>query len=145
MNYTLSTDDGLGSQFYPHADVILIGVSRSGKTPTCLYLAMHFGVYAANYAYTDDDGEHFALSPALRSQKHKLFGLIISPEHLHIIRTKRKPDTDYASLARCQHEIANMKELLENERIPYLDATVRSVEEISTTIVTQMKLTRRDV
>ncbi len=145
LNYTLSTDDGLGYQLYPEADVILVGVSRSGKTPTCLYLAMHFGIYAANYAYTDDDGQYFELPPVLKAQRHKLFGLIISPDHLHEIRSKRKPNTDYASLARCQHELKNMKDLLLREKIPFIDATVRSVEEISTTIVTQLGLTRRDV
>lgn len=145
LNYTLSTDDGLGYQLYPEADVILIGVSRSGKTPTCLYLAMHFGIYAANYAYTDDDGQYFELLPELKAERHKLFGLIIAPDHLHAIRTKRKPNTEYASLARCQRELKMMKDLLIREKIPFIDATVRSVEEISTTIVTQMGLTRRDV
>ncbi len=145
LNYTLSTDDGLGYQLYPEADVILIGVSRSGKTPTCLYLAMHFGIYAANYAYTDDDGQYFELLPELKAQRSKLFGLVISPEHLHEIRTKRKPNTEYASLARCQQELKMMRDLLTREKIPFIDATVRSVEEISTTIVTQMGLIRRDV
>ncbi len=145
LNYTLSTDDGLGYQLYPEADVILIGVSRCGKTPTCLYLAMHFGIYAANYAYTDDDGKYFDLPSVLKTQRHKLFGLIISADHLHAIRSKRKPNTDYASLVRCQHELKNMKDLFLRENIPFIDATVRSVEEISTTIVTQLGLTRRDV
>lgn len=145
LNYTLSTDDGLGFQLYPEADVILVGISRSGKTPTCLYLAMHFGIYAANYAYTEDDGQYFELPPALKKEHHKLFGLIIAADHLHAIRSKRKPNTDYASLARCQRELKNMNDLLLREKIPFIDATVRSVEEISTTIVTQLGLTRRDV
>ncbi len=144
LNYTLSTDDGLGAQLYTEADVILIGVSRSGKTPTCLYLAMHFGVYAANYPYTADDGSEFGLTPFLKNNRSKLFGMTIAPDHLQAIRTKRKANTDYASLRCCEQEIQNIEELFLREKIPFIDVTRRSVEEISTTIVTQLGLARRD-
>lgn len=143
VNYALITDDGLHTQDYSRADVIILGVSRSGKTPTCLYLALTFGVYAANYPLTEEDLEDLRLPHALAGHRHLLYGLTIGPQRLHHVRSERKADSPYASLRRCQYEIAQAEALYRREGIPYIDTTTMSVEEIATTILHQMKLSWR--
>ena len=104
LNYSLRCDDGLHGGDYDSATLILIGVSRSGKTPTCLYLALHFGFRAANYPLTEEDFERAALPPALLHNRGKVFGLTIDPRRLQHIRSERRPDSRYASAAQCRAE-----------------------------------------
>ena len=140
VNYALLTDDGLHTQDYGRADVIVLGVSRSGKTPTCLYLALTFGVYAANYPLTEEDLNEPRLPPALNSLHSRLFGLTIDPARLQQIRRERKAGGSYATLKRCQYETAQAEALFRSENIPYLQATTMSVEEIATTVLHHMRL-----
>lgn len=140
VNFALMTDDGLHTQDYGRADVIMIGVSRSGKTPTCLYLALTFGVYAGNYPLTEEDLDEPRLPPALAAHHSRLFGLTIDPLRLQQVRRERKADGNYASLKRCEYEIAQAEALFRAENIPYLQATAMSVEEIATTVLHRMKL-----
>ena len=135
LNYTLDHDDGLRVQELDQADLILVGVSRSGKTPTCLYLAMHFHLKAANYPLNDDDLDAEDLPERLRAHRDKLYGLTISPEHLARIRNERRPDSDYASLAQCRSEIRRAQAIMAQARVPSIDTTSTSIEEISTTIL----------
>lgn len=143
VNYTQSHDDGLSQQNYAKADIILIGVSRCGKTPTCLYLALQFGTFAANYPFTEEDMSELKLSPTLQKYKHKLFGLTIAPERLHAIREERRPNSRYASVAQCELEIKKVENLFRSEKIPFLSTTTRSIEEIATTVLTTMGIKRR--
>lgn len=143
VNYTLSHDDGLSSRDLTDADVVLIGVSRSGKTPTCLYLAMQFGIRAANYPLIPEDFENMQLPGQLQPLRAKLYGLTIRPERLHRIRTERRPGSKYATLANCEFEVREAEALLRREGIPYLDATTKSVEELATTILQEARLVRR--
>lgn len=143
VNFALSCDDGVGIQNYAGADVIIVGVSRSGKTPTCLYLAMQYGVYAANYPLTDDDFEHQRLPAALSAHRARLVGLTIAPERLQQIRQERRPNSPYAALAQCQYEARQLQTLLAREQIRSLDSTHMSIEEIAASIVHEMGLVRR--
>ncbi len=143
VNYTLSHDDGLSSRDLTDADVILTGVSRSGKTPTCLYLAMQFGIRAANYPLIAEDFESMQLPEQLQPLRKKLYGLTIRPERLHRIRTERRPGSKYATLANCEFEVREAEALLRREGVPYLDATTKSVEELATTILQEARLIRR--
>ena len=143
VNYTLSHDDGLSSRELGDADVILVGVSRSGKTPTCLYLAMQFGIRAANYPLIPEDFENNQLPGQLQPLRPKLYGLTIRPERLHRIRTERRPGSKYATLTNCELEVREAEALMRQEGIPYLDATTKSVEELATTILQEAKLVRR--
>ncbi|MBR9805208.1 pyruvate, phosphate dikinase/phosphoenolpyruvate synthase regulator, partial [bacterium] len=102
INFALDNDDGARTNRYHEAEVILIGVSRSGKTPTALYLALQFGIFPANYPLTDDDLDSDALPAALKAHKDKLFGLTIHPERLTAIRHERRANSRYASLRQCQ-------------------------------------------
>lgn len=140
VNYALMTDDGLHTQDYGRADVIIIGVSRSGKTPTCLYLALTFGIYAANYPLTEEDLDEPRLPAALAGHRSRVFGLSIDPERLHTIRRERKAEGSYATLKRCRYETAQAEALFRGENLPSLLATTMSVEEIATTVLHHMKL-----
>lgn len=142
VNFSLNHDDGISTANFSKADVILLGVSRSGKTPTCLYLAMQYGVRAANYPLTPDDFRDKQLPKLLHPYRSKLFGLTIVPERLSQIRNERKPASNYASLENCQYEVREAEKIFKSEVIPYLDTTTKSVEEIAITILHAAKLPR---
>lgn len=140
-NYAMTHDDGISIDF-KDSDLILVGVSRSGKTPTCLYMALHYGVKAANYPLTPEDLDEMRLPPFLRRCKFKLVGLTIEPERLVQIRQTRKPGSAYASLKQCKREVAAAESLLRMEGIPTFEATHASIEEISSRVLLQLGLQR---
>lgn len=143
LNYTLNNDDGISTRNYNTADLILIGVSRSGKTPTSLYLALQFGVHTANYPFTEEDLPLHTLPEALRPFRDKLFGLTIEPERLQQIRSERRPNSRYASAGQCQLEVAAVENLYRQEGIRFINTTHMSIEEIATTILQAAGLKRR--
>lgn len=143
MNFALANDDGVTTRHYDKADVILVGVSRSGKTPTCLYLALHYGVYAANYPLIQEDLESGRLPGALAAYKRKLYGLTIDPERLSQIRNERRPDSRYASAQQVRFEVNTAETLFQRNGIPFLNTTNASIEEIATTIIHEAGLKRR--
>ena len=142
-NFALANDDGSVVRDYERADVILVGVSRSGKTPTCLYLAMLYGIFAANFPLTEDDLESRKLPPALEAYARKLFALTIKPDRLQQIRNERRPDSRYASAPQVAFEVRAAESLFERHGVPVLDATEVSIEEISTRILDRMGIERR--
>jgi regulator of PEP synthase PpsR (kinase-PPPase family) len=142
-NFALANDDGAGARDYAHADVVLVGVSRSGKTPTCLYLALQYGVYAANYPLTEDDLDTGELPPVLEAHQKKLFGLTIRPDRLQHIRTERRPNSRYSSLQQVQYEVRAALGLFARAGLPYLDTTECSIEEIASRILDRQRLERR--
>lgn len=136
VDYTLVHDDGLGVEDYNDADLILIGVSRSGKTPTSLYLAIKFGVRTANYPLVPGDWQSCdSLPDTLKPYKHKLFGLLVEPERLHQIRQERYPNSSYASIKRCRQDVNRAKALYQVCGLPFIEVSSLSVEEIATQIV----------
>jgi len=141
-NYALSNDDGTGGD-YSHADVILVGVSRSGKTPTCLYMALQYGVFAANYPLTEEDLESGKLPRRLESFRKKLFALSIKPERLQQIRNERRPDSRYSSGQQVQYELRAAEALFTRYAIPCLDTTECSIEEIASRILNTSGIERR--
>ena len=143
INYTLSHDDGVTHRGLEEADIVLVGVSRSGKTPTCLYMAMQFGIKAANYPLIPEDLDANRLPPSLLPLKSKVFGLSITAERLHQIRSERRPDSTYASIANCRQEIAAAEKLMRQAGIPFLDSTTKSIEEIATHVLHEAHLVRR--
>ena len=139
INYSLMHDDGQTSRDLSQADVILIGVSRSGKTPTSLYLAMQHGLKVANYPLIPEDFERMQLPPALMPYKSKLFGLTIQPERLSEIRNERRPGSKYASLVTCRQEVADAEAMMRRSGIRWLSTTTKSIEEIATTILQELQ------
>ena len=143
INFTLSTDDGINTHQYKEAELILVGVSRSGKTPTSLYLALQYGIRTANYPITEEDFDAHQLPKILLPYRQKLFGLTIEPNRLHAIRTERRPSSRYASLEQCQHELRIVEQLFMQANIPYLNTTKLSIEEIATKIMVSLGIERQ--
>ncbi|PLV58637.1 pyruvate, water dikinase regulatory protein [Erwinia sp. B116] len=143
IDYTLAHDDGISLRGLEDAQLILLGVSRCGKTPTSLYLAMQFGIRAANYPFIADDMDNLRLPAALKPFHNKLFGLSIDPERLSAIRQERAENSRYASLRQCRMEVGEVEALFRTHQIRYLNSTNFSVEEIATKILDIMGLARR--
>jgi hypothetical protein len=144
INFSLAHDDGQSHKNLSEADVILVGVSRSGKTPTSLYLAMQYGIKAANYPLIPDDFERRKLPSALYEFKNKIFGLTITPERLSEIRNERRAGSKYASIENCRYEVNEAEMMMKREGIRWLSSTTKSIEEISTTILQEIKPNRRE-
>ncbi|MEY8212972.1 MAG: pyruvate, water dikinase regulatory protein [Colwellia sp.] len=142
VNYALANDDGSVVTNYADADVILVGVSRSGKTPSSLYLALQYGIKAANYPFTDDDMDELKLPPFLKPHKKKLFGLTIDAQRLIDIRHNRMSNSKYASPRQCRMEVREVEKFYKNENIPFINTTNFSVEEITAKILSETGLQR---
>jgi [pyruvate, water dikinase]-phosphate phosphotransferase / [pyruvate, water dikinase] kinase len=145
VNFALNNDDGISTVSYNQADIVLIGASRSGKTPTCLYLAMQFGVKAANYPLVEEDLTTNILPGCLLPYKDKLFGLIVDPQALADIRNHRRANSRYSSLAQCESECKSLHKIYAEQQLMYLDSTKLSIEEISTRILAMADIKRRPV
>lgn len=139
INFSLAHDDGQSHHDLARSDVILIGVSRSGKTPTSLYLAMQYGLKASNYPLIPEDFERHQLPSALTAHKNKLFGLTIRPERLSEIRNERRPNSRYAALENCRREVSEAEAMMRREGVRWLSTTTKSIEEIATTILQEMR------
>ena len=139
INFSLAHDDGQSNRDLAGSDIILVGVSRSGKTPTSLYLAMQYGLKASNYPLIPEDFDRRQLPPALAPHRQKIFGLTIAPERLAQIRNERRPNSNYASLTNCRHEIHEAEAMMRREGIRWLSTTTKSIEEIATTILQEIR------
>lgn len=142
INFSMAHDDGASHRDLAEADVILVGVSRSGKTPTSLYLAMQFGVKAANYPLIPEDFDRRKLPEVLTGFRSKLYGLSIAPERLREIRQERRPDSEYAKLSNCRYEVEQAEQMMRREGIHWINSTTKSIEEIATTILRDINLER---
>lgn len=142
VNFALNNDDGATTRNYQDADLILVGVSRCGKTPTSLYLAMQFGLKVANYPFIAEDMDRLKLPRELQKYKDKIYGLTINPTRLHDIRTERLANSQYAAQAQCSLEVRTVEQLYRKEKIPFLNTTKRSIEEIATKILVARNLRR---
>lgn len=143
VNFAMAHDDGASHRELGQADVILVGVSRSGKTPTSLYLALQFGVRAANYPLIPEDFARMQLPEALRPYKSRLYGLTIAPERLREIRQERRPNSKYADADNCRHEVEQAETLMRRESIRWINSTAKSIEEIATTILRELRIERQ--
>lgn len=140
INFSLAHDDGQTDKNLEQADIILVGVSRSGKTPTSLYLAMQYGLCAANYPLIPEDFERGKLPAPLLAHKPRIFGLSIDPMRLSEIRNERRPGSHYASLENCRYEVNEAQTLMRRENIQWLSSTHKSIEEIATTVLQTLKI-----
>ena len=142
VNFALTHDDGQTTKELDAADVILVGVSRCGKTPTCLYMALQFGIRAANYPLIPEDFEAKKLPATLNGYRNKMFGLTIRADRLQRVRHERRPGSTYSSLENCEYEIREAEIMMRAEGIAILDTTTRSIEELATTILQKAHLQR---
>jgi len=142
INFTQAHDDGAQTRDLEKAQVILVGVSRCGKTPTSLYLALQFGIRTANFPLTPDDFADRKLPASVLPHRDRLFGLTIDPDRLHVIREERRPNSKYAAIENCRYEVRECEDLMSREGIATLDTSAKSIEEIATTIVHRANLRR---
>jgi regulator of PEP synthase PpsR (kinase-PPPase family) len=142
-NFALANDDGAVTRDYERADLILVGVSRSGKTPTCLYMALQYGIFAANFPFTEDEFESGRLPPPLARCQRKLYGLTIAPERLQQIRHERRPNSKYSSPSQVDYEVRTAEAIFRRYDIPYISTTECSIEEIASRILDKTGLERR--
>ncbi|TAG02673.1 MAG: kinase/pyrophosphorylase [Betaproteobacteria bacterium] len=142
INFTLAHDDGQSTKELHRAQVILVGVSRCGKTPTSLYLGLQCGIRCANFPLTPEDFERGTLPDSILPHREKLFGLTIASERLQAIRQERRPDSPYASATQCKREVLAAERLMESAGIPMLNSSTKSIEELATTILLQRNLDR---
>ena len=142
VHYAMDCDDGVSIDAYSKADLIILGVSRTGKTPVCLYLAIHFGLFCANYPLTEEDFNDGALPVILQPFRERLFGLTIDSQRLCQIRTERRPNSRYSSRQQCEYELAQGQATFRRHSISFADTTQMSIEEIGTTILQKMKIRR---
>lgn len=142
VNFALSHDDGISTRDLAEADVVLVGVSRSGKTPTCLYMAMQYGIRTANYPLVAEDFSRNALPAQLHHLRRKLYGLTIQPERLQLVRNERRLGSRYSTLANCQFEVRAAEALMRQEGVSYIDTSRKSIEEIAATILHVTNLVR---
>ena len=139
INFSLAHDDGQSARNLASADVILLGVSRSGKTPTSVYLAMQHGIKAANYPLIPEDFERHKLPTPLAPYLKKCFGLTIDPERLSQIRNERRPGSKYAALENCRYEVKEAESMMRRSGVSWLSSTHKSIEEIATTILRDIR------
>lgn len=135
IDYALAHDDGIRPDQYDAADVILVGVSRCGKTPTSLFLAMSHSINACNYPLTEDELDADTLPEVLLKHRQKLVGLTIKPRQLSNIREKRRPNSKYASLQYCKNEIKVAETMFQRAAIPFFDSTDISIEELAGSVM----------
>ncbi len=145
VQFSLTTDDGMETGHYNNADIIIIGVSRSGKTPTSLYLSLHYGIFAANYPLTALELESKKLPDVLMEHKHKLFGLTIDPLRLLQIRQERYKGDTYSSTKACQLEVAQAESIYRLARVPNINTSKMSIEEIGATIMNKTGVRRTNL
>ena len=145
VHFALANDDGMHLHKYKDADIILVGVSRTGKTPSSIYLGMQYGIKAANYPLIPDDLESNKLPSAIADFQKKLFGLTIRPARLSEIRNERKPNSDYATLRTCVDEVRQAETLYRQYRIPYIDTTALSIEEIAARMIERANIDKKAV
>jgi hypothetical protein len=143
INFAMAHDDGLTQKDYERADVVLVAPSRCGKTPTCLYMAMQHGLFAANYPLTEEDLEKARLPELLLKYRDKLYGLTSAAERLHRVRSERRPGSRYASLEQCAYELRQAEQLFQRHTIPYVNSADKSVEEIAVTVMQDKNLRRQ--
>jgi len=142
-NFALANDDGAVTRDYERADLILVGVSRTGKTPTCLYLALQYGVFGANYPFADEELETGRLPAALTKHQRKLYGLTIAPERLQQIRNERRPNSNYSSPSQVDFEVRTAEAIFRRYDIPCINTTECSIEEIASRILDRTGVERR--
>jgi regulator of PEP synthase PpsR (kinase-PPPase family) len=143
IHYSIDHDDGQKTSEYNEADVILVGVSRTGKTPVSVYLATHMGLKAANFALTSDHLNDFKLPPDIVHNRKRVVGLTISAQYLHKIREKRYPGSNYAKLSTCTSELKQAEQLFMQHGIKTLKTDGRSIEELSVQVTQLLGISKK--
>jgi regulator of PEP synthase PpsR (kinase-PPPase family) len=139
VEYAIEHDDGQSLRALDKADVILLAPSRCGKTPTTMYLALQHGVFVANYPLVEEDFDSADLPRPVRQLRERCFGLVTTPARLSQVRQERRPNSRYASLEQCSYELRQAEAMYRAHRLPVINSSAKSVEEMSTLILQTLK------
>lgn len=142
INYCMAHDDGSKPNEYDQADVIILGVSRAGKTPVSVYLATHMGIKTANFPLTTEYLSTYHLPDQIIKNKDRAVGLMATPEILHQIREKRYSNSNYAKISTCREEVQQAQQTFLKYNIPYISSSKKSIEEISAQICKELAIER---
>lgn len=143
INYCLEHDDGTKVNEFDEADVILLGVSRAGKTPVSVYLATQMGLKAGNFPLTDEYLKEQRLPQSVVRNIKRAVALTTTPEMLRSIREKRYPDSKYAKIATCIEELQLAEEIFHHHKVPIISSAGKSIEEIATQVTQEIGLARK--
>ncbi|MBU0482301.1 MAG: pyruvate, phosphate dikinase/phosphoenolpyruvate synthase regulator [Proteobacteria bacterium] len=143
IHFCLDHDDGTRINEFDDADVILLGVSRSGKTPVSVYLATQFGLKAANFPLTVEYLSKLDLPDGVKRNRKRAVALTTTPEHLRGMREKRYPDSRYAKLSTCTEELTQAEQIFQREKIPIINSTGKSIEELATQVTQEIGLAKK--
>lgn len=135
VEYAIEHDDGQSMRALDKADVILIAPSRCGKTPTTMYLALQHGIFVANYPLVEEDFDTNELPRPIRHLRDRCFGITTTPARLSQVRHERRANSRYASLEQCTFELRRAETLYRIHKIPSINSSAKSVEEMSTVIL----------
>jgi [pyruvate, water dikinase]-phosphate phosphotransferase / [pyruvate, water dikinase] kinase len=138
VEYAIEHDDGQSMRALDKADVILVAPSRCGKTPTTMYLALQHGIFVANYPLVEEDFSSAELPGPVRGLGGRCFGMTTTPARLSQVRQQRRPNSRYASLEQCTYELRQAEAMYRNHRLPVINSSAKSVEEMSTVILQTM-------
>jgi [pyruvate, water dikinase]-phosphate phosphotransferase / [pyruvate, water dikinase] kinase len=143
IEYSIEHDDGQSLRALDKAEVVLIAPSRCGKTPTTMYLALQHGLFVANYPLVEEDLETTELPRPIRDLRDRVVGLVATPGRLSEVRQQRRPNSRYASLEQCTYELRRAEAMYAANRLPVINSTTKSVEEMSTLIVQTLQAAHR--
>lgn len=142
VEFAIEHDDGQSLRALDKADVVLVAPSRCGKTPTTMYLALQHGIFVANYPLVDEDLAGSELPRPIRGLRERCFGIVSTPARLCQVRQERRPNSRYASLEQCTYELRRAEAMFAAHRIPIINSSAKSVEEMSTVILQTLTAAR---
>ena len=144
IEYSIEHDDGQSIRALDRADVVLVAPSRCGKTPTTMYLALQHGLFVANYPLVEEDLDAAELPRPVRALRERCIGILADAKRLSEVRQARRPNSRYASIEQCRYELRQAEAMYHTNRIPVINSTTRSVEEMSTLIIQILETRTKD-
>jgi regulator of PEP synthase PpsR (kinase-PPPase family) len=143
IHYCLGHDDGTKESEYDEADIILLGVSRSGKTPVSVFLATQMGLKSANFPLTSEYLDQYRIPEQIRQNKDRAVALTTSPEQLHSAREKRYPNSKYSRIATCREELKQAEQIYVKNKIPIVSSAGKSIEETATQVMQELGISKK--
>jgi len=143
IHYCLAHDDGTKVSEYDEADVILLGVSRSGKTPVSVFLATQMGLKSANFPLTSEYLNSYRLPDLIRQNKNRVVALTTSTEQLRSAREKRYTGSKYAQRATCVEELKQAEQIYLKAHIPIVSTAGKSIEETATQVMQELGISKK--
>jgi len=141
--FCLEHDDGRKVDEFDEADIILLGVSRAGKTPISVYLSTQMGLKSANFPLTSEYLTRYRIPDGIMQNRAKAVGLTTSAQLLNSVREKRYPGSNYAKLSTCIEEIHQAQRIFQKNKIPIISTAGKSIEEAATQVLRELSILKK--